>query len=825
MLARSVLVALWASAATLALSVCAAAAMLVWQARGAALRAAQASAAQFAGGAEASLNRALIGIDSLLADLPALVEPTRDAVGSIDTPRARRKIAAVTGQNLLLREVAVLDAGGRVIIGGSLTASAAGLNLPDGFLDDVRRQRPAALAMSLPILDFATSERLVYLARAVPFAGHEGAVAVAAVPLPALAALLSPAGEVPGLEVTLERRDGLLLASVPSIDARIGTPATGSLDGRAYAAAIVDGRSRLHGRDAIVAARPLAYPAFRVVVASPLDAALAKWAALRTTALTFAAGFVLLIVAGAAVIQRQMARLAAAQAAVTQAKATLERAMASIGDGFVLWDRHERLVAWNERYVELFPWLRPVVRVGVPFEEVVAVAARHVVPDDRPAQERQAWGEMRLARHRSGAGTYEQELRNGIVVHVVERRTPDGGVVGIVRDITRHERELSQAKANAEAANEAKSRFLATMSHEMRTPLNGVLGINALLLRTPLNDQQRAYAGTIETCGNALLALIDDILDLSRIEAGRLELAVAPFDPVRVCEDVVESLRARAAEKSLTLTFQCSREVPRRLLGDANRLRQVLFNLLGNALKFTEHGSVDVSLTAATLPGDRVELDLRVRDTGIGIAAEVLPRLFERFTQADQSTARRFGGSGLGLAISREIVEAMDGRIEVESEPGHGSEFRVRVPLAASQDPWDTAADRPPARHAGRALRILVAEDNDVNQLVIGAMLAQLGHSHEIVRDGHAAVERAKAGDWDCILMDIQMPGMDGLAATRAIRALDGPAARVPIIALTANAMVHDQVLHHEAGMDGHLSKPLQPERLAEALARLRVAA
>ncbi|MCU0773880.1 MAG: ATP-binding protein [Ideonella sp.] len=825
MLARGVLVALWTSAAALALAVCAAAAALLWQARGEALRAAQASALQYAGGAEATLNRTLIGIDSLLADLPALVDPAWDPTRGFDLPRAQRKIAAVTGQNLLLREVAVLDAAGQVIMGGSSTSTLAGLKLPDGFLDDVRRQRPSAMSMSVPILDFATSERLVYLARAVPLAGHEGAVAVAAVPLPALAALLSPAGEVPGLEMTLERRDGMLLASVPSIDARIGTRAEGALDEAAYARAIVDGRSRLHGRDAVVAARPLAYPTLRVVVASPLDAVLAKWAALRTTAMAFAGGFVLLIVASAAVIQRQMTRLAAAQAAVSQAKATLERAMASIGDGFVLWDQDERLVAWNDRYVELFPWLAPVVRVGVPFEEIVAVAARHVVPDDRPAQERQAWSEMRLARHRSGAGTYEQELRNGIVVHVVERRTPDGGVVGIVRDITRHERALAQAKANAEAANEAKSRFLATMSHEMRTPLNGVLGINALLLNTPLNDQQRAYAGTIETCGHALLALIDDILDLSRIEAGKLELASAPFDPGRLCEEAVESLRARAVEKSLCLTFQRSREVPRRVLGDANRLRQVLFNLLGNALKFTEHGSVDVLLTAAPQRDNRVELDLRVRDTGIGIAADVLPRLFERFTQADQSTARRFGGSGLGLAISREIVEAMGGRIEVDSVPGRGSEFRVRVPLAASHDALDPVVENPPTRHAGRALRILVAEDNDVNQLVIGAMLAELGHSHEIARDGHAAVERAKSGDWDCILMDIQMPGMDGLAATRAIRALDGPAAQVPIVALTANAMVQDQVLHHEAGMDGHLSKPLHPERLAQELARLCVTA
>jgi signal transduction histidine kinase len=818
--AQRTVVAIWAGAALFALAVCAAAAAFVWRAHGEVMRLTLASTQQFAGGAEAALNRTLIGVDSLLADLPALIQPAIGDGGEIDLPRAQRKIAVVTAQNLLLREVALLDGQGRVLVGGSPSVVTAGLRLPDGYLLEVLAARPAALRISVPTQDFATSERLVYLGRRISMKGHPDAVAIAAMPLPLLATVLSPGGEVPGLSVTLERRDGLLFASVPGIDARIGTRLELPFDEAAFDGAVADGRARLNGEASVVAARPLAYPLMRVVVSAPLAVALADWRGLRALAGVVSLGFVLLLVTSAAVIQRQIRRLADARVETVNAKGTLERALASMGDGFVLWDRDERLVAWNERYVELFPWLKAVVRVGVRFEEIVEVAARHVVPDDRPA-ERDAWRTMRLAQHRSGAGMYERELHNGIVVHVVERRTPDGGVVGIVRDVTRTERELAQAKATAEAANEAKSRFLATMSHEMRTPLNGVLGINALLLRTPLDEQQRAYASTIETCGHALLALIDDILDLSRIEAGRLELSAAPFDPVRLGEEAVESLRARAIEKSIRLVFEAPREAPRSLVGDANRLRQVLFNLIGNALKFTEHGSVDLAMSAQPLDDGRVELALRVRDTGIGIAPDVLPRLFERFTQADQTTARRFGGSGLGLAISREIVEAMGGRIEVDSQPGAGSEFRVLVPMQRGPQAAVPAHPAVDGTAPTRRLRVLVAEDNDVNQLVIGAMLGQLGHDYEIVRDGRAALERARQGGWDCVLMDIQMPGMDGLAATRAIRALEGTAARVPIVALTANAMTHDRALHREAGMDEHLSKPLQPQRLAAVLARL----
>jgi signal transduction histidine kinase len=825
MLPRRSVVVIWLSVAVFATAVGATAAVLIGSTKQRALAATEASALQQLGGAEATLNRTLIGVDGMLAALPALLQSSVDAEGRLDRARAQRKIAAAAGQNLAVRDVSLIDERGAPLAGLLPRAAGSPIELPAGLLDEALRREPATLSIGVPVIDFVSGEPTVHVARRVELAPGRSAVALAAMPVPMLATLLSPVGEVQGLQITLERHDGTLLASTPTMDARLGRRLPELQPGALMGGHTEALPARLGGGTARVVARPLSYPGLRVVVSAPLATALADWREQRDVFAAVAAAFVLLLVGSGAVIHRQMNRLYAARAATARAQGTLERAMASMADGFMLWDPQDRLLAWNQRYVDLFPWLEPVLRPGVSFEAVVDVAARALFPDGSMSEQRDVWREMRISQHRSTNGQYEVELANGQVINVIERRTPDGGVVGLVRDVTRFERELGRAKVAAEAANEAKSRFLATMSHEMRTPLNGVLGINALLLRTPLNDQQRAYAGTIETCGHALLALIDDILDLSRIEAGRLELTDVPFDPVRLCEEAVESLRARALEKSLRLSLRVPRDAPRSLRGDENRLRQVVFNLLGNALKFTESGSVDVTLAWRELDDPRVELDLRVRDTGIGIAADVLPRLFERFSQADQSTARRFGGSGLGLAISREIVQAMGGRIEVDSREGVGSEFRVVLELPRSAAP--AAADTRPLglSGAGRTLRILVAEDNDVNQLVIGAMLAQMGHDCEIVRDGRAALERARQGGWDCILMDIQMPGMDGEAATRAIRALGGPASRVPIVAITANAMTDDQRSHRAAGMNEHLSKPIQPERLAQVLSRIGVPA
>jgi CheY-like chemotaxis protein len=299
-------------------------------------------------------------------------------------------------------------------------------------------------------------------------------------------------------------------------------------------------------------------------------------------------------------------------------------------------------------------------------------------------------------------------------------------------------------------------------------------------------------------------------------------LCIAEFDPYRLVEEVAASVATRAHEKGLRLDVTFQPGLPRVLEGDEGRLRQVLFNLIGNAVKFTERGSVGVEVSFDTLEAERVAVAIAVRDTGIGIPADVVPTLFERFIQADSGIARRYGGSGLGLAISRGLVDLMGGRISVQTEPGRGSTFTVTVELQRGQSTRVQALDSqvlvPHDLHGG--LRILVAEDNEVNQMVISAMLAQMGYECEVARDGLEAVEKVRHGAYDLVLMDIHMPNLDGLAATRRIRALGGRAARLPIVALTANAMRDHVEACLNAGMDDYVSKPVGQRDLTRAIAR-----
>ena len=819
---RRTLWAIWILVLVFVIAVLGAAETLVIRERGDALEATEADAMRFIGGAEAALNRVLIGVDLLLADMGEMLADRAETDSSLNAEKAQRLLVALEKRDMLLHDIVIVDAGGRVLAAARPETLRLGVPLPADYVRQTLAQASPQLAISAPVRNFVTAEQAVFLGRPVRLPSGQRALVVAEVTLPVVATLLTVSADLPGLTVSLERSDGQLLLSVPPSETRIGP-----LPRPALNTAVLDGKphrmpGRIDGAPAIVVARPTLYQSVVVAASVQIDAALAVWRHDRATLFGVAGAFVFMILLCGGLAHRQISRLASARSEIERAKDTLDQALASMSDGLLLCDANDLVVAWNARYVETFPWLRDVIGVGVPFERFIEVAARAVVPDDRDEAQREAWRVMRMSLHTSGSTTYDQELPDGRVIHVTERRTPDGGVISVSRDVTANERELEQAKTAAEAANVAKSQFLAAMSHEIRTPLNGVLGMNRLMLKTPLTQQQRDYAMTIRASGKSLLAIINDVLDLSRIEAGQMELEVADFDAQTLIEEVVASLSPRAQEKGIELTARFEDDLPAALRGDPSRLRQVLFNLIGNAVKFTEHGGVTVQTSHAAIGPDRVELRIAVRDTGIGIDAPTLPKLFERFTQADSSMARRFGGSGLGLALSRDIVTLMGGRISVETAAGVGSTFQVVVPLAlgapALRDADDTFAAIP-ADMAG--LHVLVAEDNEVNQLVISATLEQLGHSCDIVADGRAAVQRVASSHFDLVLMDIQMPELDGVAAARAIRRLAGAAARVPIVALTANAMAQDREVYLAAGMDDYVSKPISARQLAKVIARV----
>jgi len=457
--------------------------------------------------------------------------------------------------------------------------------------------------------------------------------------------------------------------------------------------------------------------------------------------------------------------------------------------------------------------------------------AQFLAPEDRA----RVWEEFRKALD-SGADSYsidvtivrpdgERRLTRSQAMILRDHTGAATRVVGVELDITEEKRaELAMAKARdaAEAADRAKSEFLATMSHEIRTPMNGILGYTALLKASPVSAEQAEYLETVEASGQRLLELINDVLDVSRIEAGGMEMDFAPF-PIRDCvRDVVEILRSVASQKKIEYVCEVDPNLPAGIVSDRGRLAQILTNVLGNAVKFTEAGRVLLAVSAHQESADVWQWTFRISDTGPGMSAEARAQIFRPFYQADSSLRRKHGGSGLGLAISSRLAGLLNGSLEVKSEVGQGSEFLLRLRAAALDTLTSDEAPVRPEPVPLMGLRVLVVEDNEINRRLCGMQLRRIGCQARFANDGVSAVRIFSMETFDVVLMDMQLPEMDGCEATIEIRRLESErgGGHTPIIAMTANARAEDRERCLDAGMDDYLSKPMSQEALTATLKR-----
>lgn len=524
---------------------------------------------------------------------------------------------------------------------------------------------------------------------------------------------------------------------------------------------------------------------------------------------------ILLMICTAAAVLGMMAYISRATAL-----RRIREAVDAMPDGLGFYDSKDRLVLWNARYAEVNPELEPHLVVGLTFREALRIGIDEGRYQEAAGREEE-WLNERMQARRQLSSNSEQQVAGGRWLRIQDRRTSEGGTVTVCNDITDLKRDaeaLSEARDAAEAANVAKSQFLANMSHEIRTPLNGVIGLSQALAKTDLTAEQREMLDLMQASGKTLQTLLSDILDLARVESGKLELTEDAFELAAVVREAAQLYAENAREKHLDFHVDIDLEDDVWILGDAVRLKQVLTNLISNAVKFTSKGFVGLIVQRGADREGSPVLRFTVEDSGIGFDAATRARLFSRFEQADGGITRKFGGSGLGLSICRQLAEMMGGDLGCESEPGGGAAFILTLPLRQTQAPSrkEPAPAQPAVVEQARTIRVLVADDHPTNRRVIELILAQTPTQIVIAENGAQALESFRADTFDLVLMDMQMPIMDGLTATQEIRLHEATMGldRTPIVMLTANAMPEHVAAGRAAGADHHLAKPFNAAEL-----------
>ncbi len=511
---------------------------------------------------------------------------------------------------------------------------------------------------------------------------------------------------------------------------------------------------------------------------------------------------------------------------LAQKENQLRLVLNGMSDALFQLDEGLRFMLFNHRCATFLDLPGDLIRTGQPARDAIRFMAMR---GDLGPGDVETLTEGYLKALRVGHPERMELTAAGRTLELRQTAVGDGGVVVVASDITERkevENAMRRAKEEAEKVAQAKSDFIAVVSHEVRTPMNGVLGMARLLLETPLLPEQKEFAQTIVTSAEALLTILNDLLDISKLEAGKLELEVIPLAPHVLFERTVNLMASTAREKDLELVCRVGEEVPKALEGDANRLRQILFNLLSNAIKFTDRGKVEVAVTGEKKDSDKFQLRLSVTDTGPGISVEVKEKLFAPYVQATAGVARKYGGTGLGLSICLRLAKLMAGEISLHSVVGRGSTFALSVPMELSDaDPVEIAED---AGHrakddisSGPALRVLLVEDNLINRKVALGILKSHHHHAVVAKDGREALEHIQnSGSFDLVLMDRHMPVMDGIEASRRIRAMPPPVGNIPIIALTAAVTQQEIKTCLDVGMNDLVSKPIDPLKLLAAMSR-----